>query len=340
MRVLLIALLAAISYAQTVSDWNAFCSYPMWTLPQTGTDTRCDHENGCPKRVEDSCNDIYGISEGEQCDVYCNNGSHGTESWTCVKGDTKWSYKWRLSSNLLDCEDHQSRNPNLGSVANSDIIMQQSQQRIDLSIGTIPFKDFSIDSQKIGTNCESGNEIKCSYKEHGRQCCYGNVKKISHTRDLRWKSHTEWWRVDDITFWDFLFKTCDYDCYRQCSICNKIGEEVPRCLGYSIFDECVDVHTLNLCKQEVERCGDANVQIISETCPISFHCNSFYQTYAAPLESDNNNLISRLKLAFHKSVEQHLPISMSKMLMTSHRFFTTGINMGLFAFDRGKKSDE
>ena len=47
-----------------------------------------------------------------------------------------------------------------------------------------------------------------------------------------------------------------------------------------------------------------------------------------------------MKDVFQKSIEQHLPTSISKMLITSHRFFKTSINMGLFAFDRGKNDDK
>ena len=50
------------------------------------------------------------------------------------------------------------------------------------------------------------------------------------------------------------------------------------------MDECMDVDTLNSCRQEVQKCGEANVHIISGTCPIRFDCNASFQTYAASLD--------------------------------------------------------
>ena len=75
----------------------------MWTIPGTGTDTRCDHES-CPKRPEARCDDIYGISEGESCNVYCTDGGKTAETWTCAKGSELWESKWVLTSYPLVCE--------------------------------------------------------------------------------------------------------------------------------------------------------------------------------------------------------------------------------------------
>jgi len=107
------------------------------------------------------------------------------------------------------------------------------------------------------------------------------------------------------------------------------------------MDECMDVDTLNSCRREVQKCGEANVHIIPGTCPIRFDCNAFFQTYAASLDShEQNNFISSMKAVFQESIEQHLPTSIRKMLITSYRFFKTSINMGFFAFDRGKNDDK
>merc|ERR1740139_636181 len=83
---------------QYASSFSTFCSYPMWTIPDTGTDSRCDFPGGCPMRPEPNCDDIYGIFQGESCDVYCANNETLVESWECIGNET-----WELNSNAVDC---------------------------------------------------------------------------------------------------------------------------------------------------------------------------------------------------------------------------------------------
>eukprot|EP00931_Biecheleriopsis_adriatica_P071834 TRINITY_DN45772_c0_g1_i1.p1 TRINITY_DN45772_c0_g1~~TRINITY_DN45772_c0_g1_i1.p1 ORF type:complete len:264 (+),score=26.92 TRINITY_DN45772_c0_g1_i1:104-895(+) len=67
---------------------KAFCSYPMWTIPDVGTDSRCDHGE-CPKRVKEYCDNIYGVGLNETCEVYCADGvlegNVSIELWKCVE---------------------------------------------------------------------------------------------------------------------------------------------------------------------------------------------------------------------------------------------------------------
>ena len=68
---------------------NAFCNYPMWGIPGTGSEGRCDHEDGCPMLPEAYCNDIYGVTQDEECTVYCRGNPDKTETWECV-GEDEW----------------------------------------------------------------------------------------------------------------------------------------------------------------------------------------------------------------------------------------------------------
>lgn len=62
-----------------------FCNYPMWGIPEVGTDNRCDH-GSCPKRTT-NCEDIYGTFGGDTCTVVCagTTASQGSET---VRYDT------------------------------------------------------------------------------------------------------------------------------------------------------------------------------------------------------------------------------------------------------------
>jgi len=75
---------------------GGFCNYPMWTIPDVGTETRCDHSTGCPKRTTD-CNDLFGVLFGDNCTLVCANDQRGdTETVKCIGNDV-WS------SSVLDC---------------------------------------------------------------------------------------------------------------------------------------------------------------------------------------------------------------------------------------------
>ena len=77
---------------------EAFCSYPMWTIPKTGTAYRCDWDS-CPMRPEAYCDDIYGVAEGETCKVTCERNFELYEVYECVENET-----WRLISEEVDCK--------------------------------------------------------------------------------------------------------------------------------------------------------------------------------------------------------------------------------------------
>ena len=85
-----------------------FCSYPMWTIPDVGTDYRCDFpSSGCPKRIDDvaspGCSDSYGVQGGESCSVRCasaHDGGDVVEQWTC---DKRKPETWVLTSGSLTC---------------------------------------------------------------------------------------------------------------------------------------------------------------------------------------------------------------------------------------------
>lgn len=64
------------------------CSYPQWTIPGVGTDTRCDHPEGCPKRPCTPCAAVYGITAGKSCEVYCANNGNMKETWYCSSSGT------------------------------------------------------------------------------------------------------------------------------------------------------------------------------------------------------------------------------------------------------------
>ena len=51
---------------------TTFCDYPMWSIPKTGTESRCDWEE-CPMRPEEACDSMYGVFGGDQCKVFCAN---------------------------------------------------------------------------------------------------------------------------------------------------------------------------------------------------------------------------------------------------------------------------
>merc|ERR1719487_1990571 len=75
-----------------------FCDYPMWVMPDVGTDRRCDHEAGCPKRTTD-CENLYGKMENETCTVVCAGAPRGpTETWACVDRN-----EWKLVGPAIDC---------------------------------------------------------------------------------------------------------------------------------------------------------------------------------------------------------------------------------------------
>eukprot|EP00440_Ansanella_granifera_P062113 gb/GFBE01067340.1/.p1 GENE.gb/GFBE01067340.1/~~gb/GFBE01067340.1/.p1 ORF type:complete len:214 (+),score=26.12 gb/GFBE01067340.1/:1-642(+) len=77
--------------------WGArsFCSYPMWTIPGVGTDSRCDKQS-CPKRVNASCDGIYGVIANETCAVYCAagrmEGNQEFELWRCTANSSSQAY--------------------------------------------------------------------------------------------------------------------------------------------------------------------------------------------------------------------------------------------------------
>ena len=75
-----------------------FCNYPMWTIPKTGTEYRCDFED-CPMRAEEYC-DAYGVIEDEQCKVFCARNREIYEVYECVGDD-----QWERVSGEVDCEN-------------------------------------------------------------------------------------------------------------------------------------------------------------------------------------------------------------------------------------------
>jgi len=86
-----------------------FCSYPMWSIPTVGTDRRCDHEEGCPKRIDEAaspaCVDSFGVMDGDICMVRCNGDHDGTEileEWKCSEADKE---TWELVGEALTCEE-------------------------------------------------------------------------------------------------------------------------------------------------------------------------------------------------------------------------------------------
>merc|ERR1719231_2062076 len=49
--------------ATRATSTGGFCSYPMWTIPGVGTDSRCDQAD-CPKRIDGraspDCDETFG----------------------------------------------------------------------------------------------------------------------------------------------------------------------------------------------------------------------------------------------------------------------------------------
>jgi len=111
-----IALLA--SYvAPTIAVKNGgFCSYPMWSIPEVGTDTRCDNGRaGCPKRIDEvaspECTDSFGVMGGANCVVRCasdSDGADNTEVWQCSNSDFE---TWELVGDALDCGEEEKPTP-------------------------------------------------------------------------------------------------------------------------------------------------------------------------------------------------------------------------------------
>jgi hypothetical protein len=87
---------------------GGFCSYPMWTIPEVGTDDRCDDESGhCSKRIDakasPDCDDSYGVFGGGVCVVRCAEDADGgakTEAWTCSTDERE---TWVLTSEGIEC---------------------------------------------------------------------------------------------------------------------------------------------------------------------------------------------------------------------------------------------
>ena len=81
-----------------------WCSNPRWTIPDTGTSSYCNWEEGCSKTAEYDCDDVYGVFEGDICKVYCQIGDNlDAEDWKCA-GDEKWE----LVSEPVDCFSSES----------------------------------------------------------------------------------------------------------------------------------------------------------------------------------------------------------------------------------------
>jgi len=93
---------------------SAFCSYPMWTIPETGDPNgRCDWDS-CPKVIDSACDDIYGVFQGEQCTVHCADGTPGSETYTCSSDGTHFGYTWELTSAPLTCGEEKPVMPCTG----------------------------------------------------------------------------------------------------------------------------------------------------------------------------------------------------------------------------------
>jgi len=81
------------------------CYFPLFSLPETGTDERCDHV-ACPKRTEAACL-VQHRTFGETCEVHCANGNPGVETWKCADSDAGPSFihafTWERVGPALDC---------------------------------------------------------------------------------------------------------------------------------------------------------------------------------------------------------------------------------------------
>jgi len=89
---------------------GAFCNYPQWTIPGTGSETvsgpRCEWENGCPMRTNEL---TYGAEQNETVEVHCANDRKRVEIWKCVSppwtpgGPEGPRDSWKLMSEPTDC---------------------------------------------------------------------------------------------------------------------------------------------------------------------------------------------------------------------------------------------
>jgi len=84
------------------SSGSTLCSYPMWTIPGTGTDERCDFDE-CPMRPEPACDGIYGVVGGDTCEVNCAENPDLTETWECIGNET-----WERKSDAVECSSSDS----------------------------------------------------------------------------------------------------------------------------------------------------------------------------------------------------------------------------------------
>ena len=92
-----------------ISATNAtFCSNPRWTIPGTegNLPAECETERLCSVKVpEPSCDDVYGVFEGDSCAVFCEFSSHTNyyrpEMWECVGDET-----WQLVGEPVECEPY------------------------------------------------------------------------------------------------------------------------------------------------------------------------------------------------------------------------------------------
>ena len=86
-----------------------FCSYPQYSIPGTfnNVSAECQTDLLCPIKVpEPECDDIYGVFEGDQCAVFCENAagrldSYQPEFWECVGDET-----WQLVGDPVECEPY------------------------------------------------------------------------------------------------------------------------------------------------------------------------------------------------------------------------------------------
>mmetsp|Transcript_31350 Transcript_31350/g.62147 ORF Transcript_31350/g.62147 Transcript_31350/m.62147 type:complete len:147 (-) Transcript_31350:432-872(-) len=94
--------------AKDAKSQQGFCSYPMWSIPEVGTDTRCDNgRGGCPKRIDEvaspDCADSFGTMGGSSCFVRCAHDADGTdktEEWKCSETDYE---TWELVGDEISC---------------------------------------------------------------------------------------------------------------------------------------------------------------------------------------------------------------------------------------------
>lgn len=88
----------------TPQPTTPFCSYPMWFMEDVGTDQRCDHEGGCPKRTS-NCDGIYGVSgDMDPCMVHCANDPTGPQETRYCIGRDVWRIENPISCSLGEGE--------------------------------------------------------------------------------------------------------------------------------------------------------------------------------------------------------------------------------------------